>query len=234
MVALNTGSPAGLNGPVRRLCLLFMLLLPTASAPAVDALTLLALFDDKALLHIDGQQRLMHTGETSPEGVLLVSSHAQEAVVEIAGRRETLQLGMAATFPGGAAEPQPAWTGPQSVSLWADQRGFFFVSGMINDYPVRFLVDTGATMIAMSGELAARIGIDYRSGQRGFANTAGGVTQMYGVGLNTVTIGGITLSDVQGGVIEGSHPEQPLLGMSFLGQLDMVRTGNRMELKRRN
>ncbi len=175
----------------------------------------------------------MHTGDTSPEGLVLISANTEEALVQIHGRQEILRLGMATTFPGPQVEPDPAWAGPRSVSLWADSRGSFYVQGMINGFPVRFLVDTGATTVAISSELAKRVGIDYTRGRKGFANTAGGVTQMYGIELNSVIVGGININNVQAGVVVGNFPLEPLLGMSFLSQLDMVREGNRMDLKRR-
>lgn len=176
----------------------------------------------------------MHTGETSPEGLLLVSADTDEAVVEVDGRREVLRLGLVTSVPGMEAEPDPTWTGPALISLWADPSGFFYVPGLINGYPVRFLVDTGATTVALSSELAERIGIEYTKGQRGIASTASGVIPVYGFDLKSVTVGGIELSNVSAGVILGEHPTVPLLGMSFLGQLDMVREGNRLDLKRRN
>lgn len=120
------------------------------------------------------------------------------------------------------------------ISLWADPSGFFYVPGLINGYPVRFLVDTGATTVALSSELAERIGIEYTKGRRGIASTASGVIPVYEFDLKSVTVGGIELSNVSAGVILGEHPTVPLLGMSFLGQLDMVREGNRLDLKRRN
>ena len=225
---------AGLKHNARRLVLVVSLSCCTAPAFGVNTLTLLALFEDKALFHVDGERRLMHTGERSPEGILLISADSNEAVVEVNGRQEVLRLGLVTTFPGSDAAPEPTWTGPETVSLWADPNGFFYTAGLINGYPVRFLVDTGATTIALSSELAKRIGIDLTKGQRGIANTAAGVTQMYGLELKSVTVGGINLSDVPAGVIIGNYPTTPLLGMSFLGQLDMVREGNRMELKTRH
>lgn len=220
--------------PVGRLCLVIPLFCCAASVLAVESVTLLALFEQKALIYIDGERRLMHTGETSPEGLELLSADTDKATVRVNGREEVLQLDMATTFPGAAAEPEPSWTGPESVTVWADQGGSFYVAGLINGYPVRFLVDTGATNVALSSALAERIGIEYTKGRKGFANTAGGVTQMYGLDLDSITIGGISQKNVSAGVVIGDHPISPLLGMSFLGQLDMVRQGNRMELKRRN
>ena len=217
-----------------RVLIAVWLLCSTIPAFAVNTLTLLALFEDKALFHIDGERRLMHAGERSPEGLLLIKADSDGAVVEVNGRQEVLRLGLVTTFPGSDAAPEPTWKGPETVSLWADTNGFFYTAGLINGYPVRFLVDTGATTIALSGELAKRIGIDFAKGQRGIANTAAGLTQVYGLNLKSVSVGGISLNDVAAGIIVGSYPTTPLLGMSFLGQLDMVREGNRMDLKTRH
>lgn len=205
----------------------------TASAAGVEKLTLLALFKDKALLHIDGERRMLSTGETSPEGVTLVSADSDQAVVRIEGKEEVLKLGMVARFPGASDDVSPSWDGPESLTLWAQDDGFFYASGRINGTPVRFLVDTGANTIAMNKDFAERLGIDYSKGQRGVASTASGVTPMYLVKLDEVSIGEITLHDVDAGVLLSDHPDIPLLGMSFLGKLDMVRDGKRLDLKRR-
>ncbi|MDH3637342.1 MAG: TIGR02281 family clan AA aspartic protease [Gammaproteobacteria bacterium] len=208
--------------------------LAAGTAHAVKKLNLLALFEGKAMLYIDGERRMLSIGDVSPEGVKLISANPEAAVVEIDGRREDLRLGMATTFVD-ANEPaaDDSTIGSERVSLWADHSGFFHVDGMINGFPVRFLVDTGATTVAISSELAERIGLNLSSGRRGVASTAGGMAPMVGVSLESVSIGDITLRDVDAGVIMGSFPETPLLGMSFLGQLDMLREGNRMELRRR-
>jgi len=202
-------------------------------AHAVEKLTVLALFEGKVLLHVDGERRLIAEGDTSPEGITLVSADSDQAVVEIDGRRETLELGMMTSYPGGSRDVDPAWDGPESLTLWAEDDGFFYASGRINGTSVRFLVDTGANTIAMNRMLAERIGIDYRDGRQGVATTASGVTPMYLVTLDRVSIGEISLRNVEAGVLLGSHPRIPLLGMSFLGKLDMNRTGERLELKRR-
>lgn len=204
-----------------------------ATARAIETITVLALFEDKALLHVDGRQRMFSVGETGPEGITLVSADSDRAVVKINGEEEVLELGMVATFPGGANDVSPTWDGPEKLTLWAEDDGFFYASGHINGTSVRFLVDTGANTIALNRNHAERIGIDYRNGRRGVATTASGVTPMYLVTLDRVSIGEITLRDIDAGVLLGNHPNIPLLGMSFLGQLDMVRTGQRLELKRR-
>ncbi len=192
---------------------------------AAQKVTLLALFKDKAILQIDGARRVLTSGETSPEGVKLLAANTEQATIEIAGRREVLALGVVTgSF---ASSEQPG------VTLWADPNGFFHAEGSINNMPVRFLVDTGANTIALNSATAQRIGIDYQKGQSGVATTASGYTRVYGVTLNTVKVGGIVLHNVAAGVIEGAQPAVPLLGMSFLGSLEMRRDGLRMDLTKR-
>ncbi len=228
-IARINSCTAGLR--INRKWLLVLFLMFAASTVHADKqINLLALFKDKAIVHIDGERRLLAVGEASPEGVTLITTDADHAVVEFDGRRETLTLGMVTVFPGSGKS-----TGGEnpSVSLWADPRGFFYADGTINGYPVRFLVDTGATTIAISSDLARRIGIELSDGQPWIANTAGGMARMVRIKLDRVSVGDIALRDVDAGVILGPHPDIPLLGMSFLGEVDMVRRGDQMELKKR-
>lgn len=202
-------------------------------AHAVEKLTVLALFEGKVLLHVDGERRMIATGETSPEGITLVDADSERATVLIDGRKEELELGMVTSFPGASGDISPTWDGPQSMTLWQEDDGFFYASGRVNGSPIRFLVDTGANTIALSRRHAERLGIDYLEGQQGMATTASGMTPMYLVTLDRVSIGEITLRNVDAGVLLGNYPNVPLLGMSFLGRLDMERTGKRLKLKRR-
>ena len=206
------------------LFLIFALL--TAVANAAD-ITLFALFKDKAILHVEGARRVLSVGAQSPEGLKLVSTdtQAEEAVVELNGKRETLRLGVIVSAFQGATR--------ESVTLFADANGFFHAEGSINGASMTFLVDTGANTIAMNRATAKRAGIDYTKGQAGTARTASGYALVYGVKLDTVKVGEIVLRNVVAGVIDGPQPETPLLGMSFLNALDMKREGNKMELTRR-
>lgn len=210
--------------------LLICLLFTTSTIHADRQINLLALFEHKAIVHIDGVRRLLVVGETSPEGVTLVTTESEQAVVEFDGRRETLLLGMVAVFPGTG---KSATGETESIALWADSRGSFYADGAINGYPVRFLVDTGATTVAISSDLARRIGIELAEGKPWVANTAGGMARMVRITLDSVSVGDIAVRNVDAGVILGSHPTTPLLGMSFLGEVDMVRQGDQMELKKR-
>ncbi len=197
-------------------------------AGAVDKISLHALFKDKAILLIDGARRVLATGDTSPEGVKLIATNTQEekAEIELDGKRQELRLGVIiSSFVS---------TGRGSTTLYPGQGGHFFAEGLINGVAVRFLVDTGATTIAMNAITANRIGIDYRKkGRPGLANTAGGVVRIYSVKLDSVQVGDIKLYNIDAGVSEDSSMHDVLLGMSFLGQLDMKRDSEKMELLQR-
>jgi len=72
-------------------CLLLFIL--TVNVSAVDKITVSGLFNDKAVVTIDGKQRLLKVGKPSPEGVLLISANAKEAVIEVDGEQKTYTLG---------------------------------------------------------------------------------------------------------------------------------------------
>ncbi len=208
--------------------LLALSLLGAAQGVAAAAkLSLQALFKDKAIIVIDGARRVVKVGDTSPEGVQLVATDTKEetATIAIGGKTQVLHLGAVLN----------ATIGERSqVTLYAGTGGHYVADGFINDIPVRFLVDTGATSIAMNSQIATRLGIDYkRIGKQGVSQTASGLVRMYGVKLDKVQVGEITLHNVDAGIIEGAFPTQTLLGMSFLGQLDMKREGEKLELRQR-
>lgn len=203
-------------------------LLAALPCVAAEKVTLQALFKDKAIVLIDGTRRVLTVGGTSPEGVTLraTDTQAERAEIEIAGRRETLELGVVfGSFTAGDRG---------SVTLYAEPDGHFHAQGSINGSAVQFLVDTGATTIALSGAEATRLGIDYKKrGRAGYASTAGGMVRMYALRLDSVQLGTITLYNVEAGVVEGSYPREALLGMSFLSRVDLKRDGERLELTQR-
>lgn len=182
-----------------------------------------ALFPGKAILVVNGgKPRVLSVGQSTPEGVKLIAADSRTAVVEIDGQRRTLQLGESI---GG----NYASSGKPTVRLTAESDGHFVTSGSINGVGVDFLVDTGATFVAMSVDEARRIGIRYLNGSRAYSSTANGVVQTYRVMLDTVKVGDITLTNVEGSVLPAPMPGV-LLGMSFLRRLQMTRENNTMVL----
>jgi len=183
------------------------------------------LFKDKAIVSIDGgKPRTLSVGQTV-QGVKLVAADSSSASFEVDGKRRTLAMGQ--SFAGGT----PA-NARQTVSLTADARGHYAAMGSLNGFPVTFLVDTGATSIAINADEARRIGLDYRAGQATGVGTAAGVVPAWHVTFNTVKVGGIVLNQVDGMVVE-TGLEVPLLGMSFLNRMDMKQDGQTMTLIQR-
>jgi len=199
------------------------------TARAVD-IAVTALFNAKAVLVVDnGKPRTLSVGDSTPEGVKLVSASSESAVVEYAGKRQTLMLGHGTRLGAGAAPPSSAG----QVTLTVGAGGHFWANGAINGVSIRFLVDTGATSIALSSESAKRLGLNYAAGGRVGVRTASGATSGYRIVLDSVRVGDITLTGVEALVIEGSYPQDALLGMSFLGRTQMKRDGDILTLVRR-
>src|SRR5882672_9492214 len=151
---------------------------------AVDV-SVVALFPGKAMLVVDkGKPRTLRAGETYA-GVTLISSTSEEAIVSINGRQQRLHIGE------GVYSALSVQNERATVVLMPDKNGHFVSSGSINGASIRFLVDTGATMVSMSVEDARRAGVNYLAGERGYSQTANGVTPIYRVKLAQVTVGDI-------------------------------------------
>jgi len=187
----------------------------------------LALFPGKALLSIDkGKPRTLRAGETFA-GVTLVSADSETAVISVKGKKQRLAIGEGFYSAAPAASDRPTTT------LVADGAGHFVTLGTINGASVRFLVDTGATLVSMGIEDARRAGVNYLAGTRTFSQTANGVAPAFRVKLDNVKVGNISLNNVDGLVHESAPLPVVLLGMSFLGQLEMRREGENLTLIKR-
>lgn len=199
------------------------------AATAVDSIHVEGLFTDMAVLQIDGNRRVLKKGRTSPEGVTLISADSREAVLEWDGHQTRHGLGSHISGSYAQSERQT-----DQVLLWPDDNGMYRTIGSINGFTVRFLVDTGATLVAMNAQQAKRLGLDFRvDGEQGISSTASGFVRSYRVILDRVKVGDIELRDVEAGVIDGEHPGDILLGMSFLGRLEMQRSDRKLVLSTR-
>lgn len=207
------------------------LLLVAWNAAAAD-ISVMGLFTGKAVIVIDGgKPRTLAVGQTSPEGVKLLSADSSAAVIEYQGRRQTLVAGSG--YRVGGAGPVAAAGAGSSVTLTADAQGHYVTLGQVNGSTVQFMVDTGATSIALASAEARRLGINYLSGQRGYTQTANGRATAYKITLDTVKVGDITLHAVEAVVLEGDGLKIALLGMSFLNRTEMKRDGQALTLIRR-
>ena len=180
----------------------------------------------KALLMIDGQPQTLAVGEQA-RGVTLRRVADGEVEVEVGGRSQVLRLGMTPMRVGAAAPP----SGNQIV-IAAGPGGHFTTAGTINGRAVRFMVDTGATTIALGRAEAERIGLDWQHGRQGTTQTAGGPVTVHLVNLVSVRVGDVELNNIAAVVVPTEMPVV-LLGNSFLQRFSMIREADVMRLEKR-
>ena len=187
------------------------------------------LFKDKAVVIIDGTRRVLTLTEVSPEGVKLLAVERDYAVLEIEGKRGIHRLGQS-----GSVSTTFSSVPVIEERIARDRMGMYHSQGSINGSAVKFLVDTGATTIALNGSQARRLGIDFKKlGKPIPINTASGNTVGYLITLDRVKVGGIELQNVEAAVLDGSEPIEALLGMSFLGRLEISNEGGLLRLRKK-
>jgi aspartyl protease family protein len=184
------------------------------------------LFANQAVVEVNGNQHLLKLGKQTPEGVKLIAANSNEAVLEVNGRQQTYPLGSRISSNFSAPEA------PAAVSLWPTN-GMYQATGNVNGYSVDFLVDTGASSVALNAATAQRLGIDFYRGDRVNIRTASGAGIGYRVQLDTVQLGEIKLYNVAAVVLDGPEPSPALLGMSFLGQVDIQHNGERLDIRQK-
>ena len=148
------------------------------------------------------------------------------SIIIVAG----LILGVAGVFgkfkpaPAAASAAAGAPAGPRSVSIGRDHRGHFQANGRVDGRQVSFMVDTGASVIALTERDADRLGIrPSRNSFTAAVSTANGVVRAAPVMLNSVDIGGLVVRDVRALVVPGGALNENLLGLSYLTRLKRFR-----------
>ena len=211
---------------LKNIVFIFFALFNPESVFAFEKLNVLGLFKDKAIVQIDGKQRVLSIGKKSPEGVILISANSREAVIEIEGERNTYTIG--AHIGGKFNKPK----GGAISTIAPDSNGMYSVNGSINGFQVSFMVDTGATLISMNRHQARRIGLNYKlEGRASAANTASGVSKIYIINLDKVKVGDIEIRDVKGAVHDTDFPKTILLGNSFLNKVNIKLEGKILQLQ---
>jgi aspartyl protease family protein len=205
------------------------LALGIATGAFAQSVSLQGMLGSKALLIVDGSApKSVAPGETH-QGVKVLSTSGDQATLEIGGKRYTLRVGDA---PASVGNSGPAAGSGRRIVLTAGSGGHFLTEGAINGQAVRFMVDTGATSVAMGISEAERIGLNYKTGQLGYGSTANGLVTVWRVKLNSVRIGDVEIRDVDASVLPAGMP-YILLGNSFLSRFQMKRDNDQMVLERR-
>ena len=222
------GAVLAWGGPARRtLCALGLLL--AAATASSQSVTLTGMVGIKALVIVDGSApKIVAAGETF-QGVKVISTQGDSAVLMVGGKRLNLRVGDA---PASVGEQAGGKSSGSKIVLQAGDGGHFLAQGSINGKSVQFMVDTGATAVAMGSAEAKRMGIDYTSGKPVRLNTANGQAVGYLLTLNSVRIGDVEVQNVEAIVSQQSMP-YVLLGNSFLTRFSMRRDNDQMVLERR-
>ena len=119
--------------------------------------------------------------------------------------------------------------GAREVTLKRNKFGHYVTSGQINGQPVTFILDTGATGVAVPASVADRLGL--KRGQPFRTQTANGTATSFAARLDQVSVGEILLKDVRAGIIPGLQTEEILLGMSFLKHIEFSQRGDTLILR---
>ena len=186
---------------------------------------LVGLFPGKDVLVIDGGEPRTVAIGTNVGGVRLLAVDQDSATVDVGGKRQRLAIGQHAHSGGDGG-------GAQSASLTADGRGHFITTGTVNGATIRFMVDTGATSVALGAADARRANVSLANARPVMVQTANGVIQAWLVTLGSVRVGDVTLNEVEGIVHQHDMP-MALLGMSFLNRMEMKRDGQTLTLRKR-
>lgn len=197
-----------------------------------QSVALAGMLGNKALLVVNGAPpKSVATGETHMN-VKVISTAGDQAVLELNGKRHTLRVGDAPVSVGAGGGAGGGAGKGNRIVLNAGSGGHFMTAGQINGRAVQFMVDTGATSIAMSAADAERTGISYKDGQPVRMSTANGITNGFRVKLNSVRVGDVEVFDVDAVVSPQPMPFM-LLGNSFLTRFQMLRENEQMILVRR-
>ncbi len=120
-------------------------------------------------------------------------------------------------------------TSGAEVSLKRNKYGHYVASGLINGQPVVFMLDTGATHVAIPAPVADRLGL--KRGQEVTYQTAKGPAIAYATVLEQVSLGDIQVRNVRASINPHMNNEEVLLGMSFLKQLEFTQRGDTLTLR---
>ena len=210
--------------------LLLLALLGMVSMVGAQTVALSGMLGSKALIMVDGGTPKSVAPDASYQGVKIVSTQGDEAVIEISGRRQTMRVGDAPARVGNSAANDRA--GGNKIVLTTGTGGHFLTQGQINGRAVQLMVDTGATFVSMSASDADRMGLAYKTGEPVQMSTANGVTPGWRVKLSSVRLGDVTTHEVDAIVSTGAMP-YVLLGNSYLNRFQMTRTNDQMVLEKR-
>lgn len=119
--------------------------------------------------------------------------------------------------------------GEKEVVLERNRYGHYVASGKINGQSVEFLLDTGATLVAIPEHIARQLNL--KKGRAFQSQTANGTSQSYSTVIDTLALGDIVMTNVPASISSGMEFDEILLGMSFLKHLQLTQQGRTLKIK---
>jgi aspartyl protease family protein len=120
--------------------------------------------------------------------------------------------------------------GQAGVVLQRNRMGHYVASGEINGEPVTFLLDTGATSVALPLTLARRLGLKLLPG--GISKTANGMVETWSTRLDSVGLGGLVVRNVRAAVLPNMPGDDVLLGMGYLRHFELIQRDDTLTVRR--
>ncbi len=200
------------------------------------AIKVVGLFKNAAMVDFNGKQKFYKAGQKISADIQLLKADTHSATFLIKGEQVELGLErMVGLLPPAANNRSTAGNQQKTAKVLRNNRGMFLTSGFINGRVVKFLVDTGASQIAMNERVAQMVGLSsYKlEGEKVPVSTAAGVVPAWRTYLRKVRVGDIELSNVEALVVKGAGPEEVLLGMSFLNRVKKENRGQLMILTKK-
>ena len=135
----------------------------------------------------------------------------------------------AAWNPNRAPQAMVLQDGTRELVLERNSRNHYVLEGRINGRPVELLLDTGATVVVVPERLAKQLGLE--RGAPGIAQTANGEVKTYATRIERLEFGNIVLQRVRASISTGAHMDEVLLGMSALGGLELMQSGEQLRIR---
>lgn len=220
------------------LCAVFFLGVgPLSYAQSHPVVSLTGTTNGKAMVIVDGSApKVLSVGQEF-KGVKLENVQGDTATFtyrlqDNTEKKFTLKIGLSpAQFEGMGGSNKN--NGNDEIVLTADALGHYVTTGYINDKSITFMVDTGASSIAIDVSDARRMGINYENAPVIQLSTANGVTTGWVVNLRSVRVQGVEVNNVEATVGKGIGGGFALLGNTFLKRFDITQTNKQLVLKRR-
>ena len=211
-------------GILRALLLGMACFLALAARGAEMQVVVEALLPKAAVLVIGGERKMLRVGQEH-KGVALVAADAKQATLRINGLERVVGI---------SQHIDTQFEGPteQKVIIPRDKQMQYLTVASLNGRNVKVLVDTGANTVALNSVLARSMGIDFYRGKTATVQTASGLKNAYAITLQSVSVGGIEVNNVEAMVLEGNFPTTVLLGMSYLRHVKMEEQNGILSLSR--